>query len=139
MGLYIQFQRRAIESFAGEPEVTGPPDIIDLERIRNIDGNSLYYAGVSEGLGTCSDILGMNVLVLKSKPTGASREVGELACAYAVLLREPTPTESASDHLARVGISRLCVELLNPILDHQNEGVAIFEPTGKNILYTAVV
>lgn len=139
MGLYIQFQRRAIESHAGEPEAVRPPDAIDLEQLQSTTGNQLHYAGVSNGIGTCSDILGLDVLVLTQETPTAERPTGELACAYTVLVRELTTEESASDRLARFGIARLCIELLQPRLDLRGNGITVFEPTGKNTPYTAVI
>ncbi len=138
MGLVIQFQRRAIESHVREPEAVIPPNLTGATRIGGPDGTSFYYAGVSQGIGTCSDIHDMDVLVLSNNPTAQSREVGGLSCAYTVLVRRLTPEESAADHLAKIGISRLCAELLRPI-PVQDDGLVVFEPTGKNTFYTNVV
>ena len=139
MGLYIQFQRRAIESHSNKPEAVRPPDALNLEQIQDTEGGQLYYAGVSNGIGTCSDILGLDVLVLTKEVRTIERPTGEIACAYTVLVRELTPEESINDRLARFGIARLCIELLQPRPELQDGGITVFEPTGKNTLYTAVI
>lgn len=138
MGLTIQFQRRAIESHAREPEAISPPDITNITQIEAPDGTKFYYAGVSRGIGTCSDIHDMDVLVLTSNLIEPSRKVGNLSCAYTVLVRTLTPEEAYADDLARSGISRLCAELLEPV-QVQDDSRVVFEPTGKNTFYTNVV
>lgn len=138
MGQIRQNQRRAIESFAGEPEAVRPPCITSSTQLGGPNGNNFYYAGISRGVGTCSDIHGMDVLVLSNNPPASSREIGELSCAYTVLVRTLTPEESAADQLAIDGYSRECIQLLVPV-GGQDDGRVVFEPTGKNTFYTKLV
>jgi len=138
MGLYIQFQRRAIESLRLEAEAVVPPPIGNDTLLADDSGNQLYVAGVSEGIGTCSDVLGMDVLVLSELPTGIPCDLGRHACAYTVLVRRLTAEEASADSLARQDIARKCIELLWPQPD-KVDGAISFGRTGKKTNYTAVV
>lgn len=140
MGLYIQFQRAAIETFVEEPEAVAPPSIRDLSSIFDSNGNQLYYGGISDGVGTCADIKGMDVLGLTDSPTTDRRydKAAKFACSYTILVRSLTLEERAEDSLAQEGVARSCVELLNP-LPIQDESRIIFERTGKVAIYTCVI
>ena len=137
MGLYVQFQRRAIESLRDHPEAIPTPPIADASKIHSSQGNKLYIAGVSNGIGTCSDVLDMDVLVLTDKPVRQHIKPEQLACAYTVLLRDLTEKEIVADDLARLGVARRCVELLSPT--PQDAGLVVFEPTDRSSIYTAVI
>jgi hypothetical protein len=136
MGLVIQFQRRAIESLNDEPEAVPPPANLDADQIYTADGKQLHIAGISEGIGTCSDIKKMDVLVLSELPPVRVRSHGELACAYTVLLRPLDEQEVQGDILAKQGVARMCVELLEP-QEAQSEGI-IFDRTDKSVPYTNI-
>lgn len=137
MGLYIQFQRRAIESLREHPEAVPVPPIRDINSLHRLEGSRLYVAGVSEGVGTCSDVTDMNVLVLTDKPTVRKINPAKLACAYTVLLRDLTEREAVADDLANLGVARKCVELLSPT--PQETGIVVFEQTDRSTIYTAVI
>jgi hypothetical protein len=137
MGVLIQFQRRAIESLVGEPEAIAPPLIAELDQIAKPCGSPLFVAGVSGGVGTCSGIKNMDVLVLSELETRQKVEVGQLACAFAVLVRLLTPQEAADDTGGQPGVGRQCVELLKPT-ELSGDRIAIFERTGKIAPYTSM-
>ncbi|MBI5733232.1 hypothetical protein HY967_04795 [Candidatus Jorgensenbacteria bacterium] len=101
MGFIIQMQRRAIESFRGRIRTAWPADKFRRgkfdfslvgERSPVVHGmQPLVCLGISEGIGTCSDIKGMSVAVLGYKWHGENdkeyKDQGRLSkCAYAVLL-----------------------------------------------------
>lgn len=138
MGLVFQLQRRAIEDLRNEVGAA-PITCGDIGGyIQTSTGERLYIAGISPGIGTCSDVHGMDVLVLSESPIAEQRNIGELACAYAVLVRDLTGQEATTDSLARSGVARRCVELLQPVGVSEN-GAAVFDRTGNISIYTKLV
>lgn len=98
MGFVRQTQRRAIEQL--RPHADNLPHWPALvgERFFLTDGRQLYYWGTSEGYGTCSDIHGMNVVVLADEGPGITinkNEAEKMASAsYAVLLESALEVEN---------------------------------------------
>lgn len=120
-----QYQRRAIEGCrptADRLDAHLPPDLPLADSYPDETGARLFPWGVSQGYGTCSDVPGMNVLVLGRAP--AQRPPKDLPpCAYAVL---DEPSEGA----------RRTVELLRPVISGQ--GVH-FEHTRAREPYTQTI
>ncbi|OGY63106.1 MAG: hypothetical protein A2745_01665 [Candidatus Harrisonbacteria bacterium RIFCSPHIGHO2_01_FULL_44_13] len=147
MAFLIQFQRRAIESL--KSHLFRPRHAIeDIHHLRSVisgnftcDGVSLDILGVSKGVGTCSDIHGMDVLVLGWSKSHRCRAANEISlekikrCAYAVLLRQATEEEAKSQHFAP-DVAVLCVELLR-ITDIASD-YTNFQSTGLYACYAAI-
>ncbi len=92
MGFIVQMQRYAIETLAGETPHLNLP-IVGL-RLYLDDGGLLHILGVSRGVGTCSLIHGINVLVVSEvSGNGYQLDCVPLSVAYVVLLRQPTGEE----------------------------------------------
>ncbi len=138
MGLVFQVQRRAIEDLRHEAEATPITNIENEGYISTLTGQQLYIAGISPGIGTCSDVHGVDVLVLSEEQPIERRNIGNLACAYTVLVRNLTEQEATGDALAKLGVARRCVELLRP-LGQDEDGSAVFDRTGKTSIYTKLV
>jgi len=144
MGLILHPQRRGIESLAPYPEAI-PPGFANIDDITNTqffdsEGASIYPAGVSTGVGTCSDILGLHVLVFTAqRPESFYFTEGQrsIDLAYSVIVRSPSEAEREIDALAQSGIARRAVELLTPA--GFDERGAIFKRTGHVALYTNLV
>src|SRR5258708_21269453 len=111
MGLVFQVQRRAIEDLRHEAEATPITNIENEDYISTSTGQQLYIAGISPGIGTCSDIHGVDVLVLAEVPPIERRELGRLACAYTVLVRNLAEQKAKEDSVAQIDRARPCVEL----------------------------
>lgn len=110
MSFIIQMQRRAIEALKGFFSCPWPAEAFQDQDVSFLLGNDsrgecnqnwLTYLGMSEGVGSCSDIHGMDVVVLGYGPENWSEleQGGEnwrwhrepnwkrlSGCAYAVLL-----------------------------------------------------
>ena len=140
MGAIIQRQRRAIEHFyhqgiRNQIRIENPLDNFKLN-----DGSILYLGGVSQGIGTCSDIKGMNIPVFWQGeiriPTEKELEVLK-NCHYVVLLRKTLPT----DHFMCSKDPRILkksIELLN--LDSVNQdSFIIFSRTNQGVAYSSTV
>ncbi|OVE79369.1 hypothetical protein BVY00_00530 [bacterium G20] len=138
-----QYQRRAIEAFVGEPEAIPPPSEAQRQKyVLTTDGICLFPLGVSVGEGSCSDIYGMNVLVVSEFEPGENAvrdwagRLANLSCVYTVEYRTPTAQEIESSGF-HPSTALACVELLRP-LDTVIEGV-IFERTNKVQVYANVI
>jgi len=136
MGLVLQAQRRAIESLrkCAKPLPKG----IGTSELFLDDERRLYIAGVSQGTGTCSDVHGMDVLVLDFVPPTHNRPYipngsSVATSQYAVLLRSPTKEELREQRKSLPSASLLAIELLEPI--EGGGGRIIFRATGKSECY----
>ena len=136
MGIVLQAQRRAIEALREDAKPL--PQNIESTEIFSGDGERLYIAGVSHGIGTCSDLFDMDVLVLCGLPprdgkpripNGAS--IG--ASQYAVLLRSPTERELKKSREYLAATCLLTVELLEPI--EASKEKIVFRLTGRSRCY----
>ena len=96
MALILQRQRRAIEALKPFVEKSWPSESFTEGHVSFYIGEgptqtpSLVFLGFSEGIGTCSDIHGMDVAVLGYRALGNEKEkdldIKRLAgCAYVVL------------------------------------------------------
>ena len=150
-----QNQRRAVEAlFAGEvydavkrrqklfrsavsAHVVGHKVLFKLKT-----GEQVHLCGISVGVGTCSDIHGMNVAVFGS--SDPERNVLEEekealpACFYAALLRSPKSTDRHADVLAN---ARLAVEFLEICsLEETADGVTVWlEGSDLGVAYVPVL
>ncbi len=126
MGYISQRQRRAIESlrFYATP-------LPNLAHPFFLGHRHVYILGISTGIGTCSDVRDVDVLVLGLGPVmrphipfGCSIE----RCAYAVLERDATAGEKEEYSYFVHG----CVELLKP---ENINGKSLFSLTGVKQCY----
>src|SRR3989344_4407879 len=132
MGNILNPQRRAIEALRHKAQPP-PPSMKDTPLFLT-DGTRLYLWGVSDGVGSCADVKGMDVLGVGTTPfTGNSaRTVLNRASeeyAYVVLCRAVTDAE-------RKGWGQFavrCVELLRYV--GTKEGAIEFELTGDAEVY----
>lgn len=143
-----QFQRRAIESLQShmvEPRhpiesVYSLRPVISANFLMLDNQQPLKVLGISDGTGTCSDIHGMNILVLsadqRSRPQHEVSLVEIQSCAYAVLLRPATQKEAKKEGFNLV-YSFFCVELLR-ITDIATDYTNM-ELTGRRAYYVATV
>lgn len=136
MGGIRCMQRRAIESLRNIRDNSLPPigsNIIFLLE----DQRSLFPLGISVGVGTCSDIHGVNVLVLSEHdPMDNRLGANSVICEYAVLLRSPTEDEwQTSDCPTR---SCLCVERLRMVSVRQSINTVVLSRTKVNRLYAKI-
>ena len=148
MGSIRQFQRRAIESLRShmvEPRhpiesVYSLRPVISANFLMLDNKQPLKVLGISDGVGTCSDIHGMNVLVLSADQRSRLQREISLAeienCAYAVFLRPATQKEAKKEGFNPV-YSFFCVELLR--ITDIAIGYTNMEPTGSRAYYVATV
>jgi hypothetical protein len=123
MASILNPQRRAIEQFWPDPL----PENIATAKLFMINWDAewdeaghrqpLYVLGISDGVGTCARVQGMDVLVLGAAPPDPGEKMRNYTperaakCAYAVLLCDPTEGErNKANRLVREVIK--CVELL---------------------------
>lgn len=133
MGLVLQTQRRGIEELHKHAEPLPHLDITTPLVLP--DGTPLHILGVSNGVGSCSDIHDMDVLVVGTRPRvdGPPRfPYGSSAttCSYMVLLDEHDP-----DHTPH-GPWHNTLELLRVTLDGAR---FLCEPTGHKSRYVVIV
>lgn len=131
MGCIRQMQRRAIEELCDVVnDQLSPIKLKPGIAFRAADERSLFPLGVSTGVGTCSDIYGMNVLVLGDEPPRDERLREDIAvqCAYAVLLRLPRDDEWRDRNRPKLCVERLAVATVS-------EQKIVFSRTGFSKLY----
>ena len=155
MGSIRQFQRRAIERLW--LHITKPRHPIEsIYSLRSVlsdnliisesdnlitkDARPLAILGISDGVGTCSDIHGMNVLVLSDHLLSQSNHKVTLPqikdCTYAVLFHQASKEEAEREGFHRdAGIA--CVELLR-VMDISFQYTNL-QATGHRAYYVAVV
>lgn len=139
MGLVLQCQRRAIEGVITQKERPPHPlmnDSLFLPAFLD-DGRKLFILGISVGTGTCSDIHGVNVLVMgtgrSQNPIRLPRGATIASCAYAVLLRPSTEEEKKT---ADNEFMTMAVELLDQLV--KDERMNYFCRTGIVAHYTPI-
>lgn len=131
-----QMQRRALECATHGQELNlqvGPQQVLQLE-----DGRTLFPLGVSQGIGTCSDIHGINILVLGvEEPTdGRNRDyVFSEKCSRVALLRDVTPEERAQ--LTNPSHAWAMTERLE--LVRQGEEIVVFMRPGVTKPYVHII
>lgn len=117
-----QYQRRAIEQLVFEDYL---PDGIETQNIFLEGGNPLFILGVSRGRGTCSDMRGVDVLVLSERSSYEHRVDGVVQCCRcSVLLRRATQDEYAQQGICSASQLLMCIEGLR--FTHQRNGVSTF-------------
>lgn len=100
-------QRRAIEEV--RPKTTKlelPAALDDADIFLAEDSTQLFVLGISIGVGTCSNIHGMNVLVLGTSPPDSGRRMNGQrieSCHYAVLYSQLENRQN----LAQASVERL--------------------------------
>lgn len=137
MSFIIQMQRRAIESLRPEKKPANFLLLDDCRRVVLMDGTSLFPLGISEGIGTCSDIKDINVLVVaKTKPDGFHFDwqlLYQRPVEYAVLVRVATDDECWMAGKNPQHVGHLAVELLRPV--QTEDRTLIFQRTDKLAVY----
>lgn len=120
--------RRALEALKPKQK-----DIFDFSQQDEfvLSGKRIYFLGISEGIGTCSDLKGINIAVFGRRKPEACRmpcKDAKVECRWSALLREPTEEEFQNELKDKKGIAYLVVELIEPIL-------LIEKDDGKRIYY----
>ncbi len=126
-------QRRAIESL--KPFAEPLPHLDNITSFVLQDGTQLHILGASNGVGSCSDIHGMDVLVVGTDPpvdrprfpNGSSVK----SCSYIVLLDENDPDYKPGSHYHKT------VELLRIVDSTATHCVCI--RTGHKARYVAMM
>lgn len=145
MALILQFQRRAIESLKRHIESRSSIESeYSLQAILSDnlvigDVRPLTILGISKGVGTCSDVSGMDVLVLSDNPQSRSANKITLSqiknCAYAVLACK-SGIHDVKDKDFNLAVNTVCVELLR--LTDVSDRYTKFIRTGRRACYPAV-
>lgn len=127
------FQRRALEALT----IGRLPTKITVggNRIYYLEDRELYLLGISEGVGTCSDLHGLNIAVFSHK--GGKDGISPKPCDYAGLVRKLTTEETNEDYYARRNISRLVVDGLEVVEDTAE--FTRFANTGRKERYTSTI
>src|SRR3989344_2385352 len=128
MGFIVQMQRRVIEAIYADHELT-----IEEGAKYFIGDDEVFLLGISRGIGTCSDLHGIDIAVFgKSRldPEHESRQrkydASITSCRGAVLLRDPDSVDKNMPHLM----------LLEALLTIKQGGATThFEKTGKASTY----
>lgn len=137
-----QYQRRALEAL--KPEETQSIQISNTDKFY-LNNKRIYLLGISEGIGTCSDLYGIYIAVFSfSKPENVRVPMGhqEVICSWSALLREPTKEEFRNRLKDKNDISYLVVELIEPILlAEKDDGKRIyyFKSTTKKNFYVNII
>lgn len=125
-----QWQRLAIERLRSEAQELNLGQLPELF----LGNDRLFPLGVSNGVGTCSQVHGMNVLVVGLTPPhpGVEPVCDATGCAYAVLLRWATEEEKRE--------SEYCNSALDLLRVKKNEqGRVVLEKAGATSLYCATI
>ena len=143
MGFCLTPQRRAIEVLRFKARV--PPSGMEKQPLTLTDGRSIFLWGVSEGVGSCSDIKGMHVLVVGLTPPGMNPAEWSRwhhptqQYAYIVLRRAPTNAEQEVCYRSNPWKPAIaCVELLRYVGTDES-GRLRFECTGEVETYINLV
>lgn len=112
MSCIRQYQRRALEALKPEKDW---PIMIPNGKIDEyyLYGEKIHLLGISEGIGTCSDLKDINIAVFgKTKPELIQfpRNCQHVICSWSALLRNPTDKELQENWRGKEGISCLVVE-----------------------------
>ncbi len=95
MGSVRNYQRRALEAL--QPRASHSFWVsFSNEDIYYLDDKRIYFLDVSKGIGTCSDLHGVNIAVFGRKNLNLYRRPGSVQsvfCKWAALLRRPTIKE----------------------------------------------
>ena len=138
MGLVIQFQRRAIEKVFAITHVT-----ITKENEFRLNGHRLNLLGISTGVGTCSDIWGVDIAVFEqnSQTEPLHPLVFPIHCQGLVLLRNLLPGEYKDQKKSEwyVGQSLLMVEGLEVKDKRSLDNLVNLKLSGRKSSYVHLV
>ncbi len=141
MSRLIQYQRRAIEKVV---DLSDEGKFVLVANQEYILSNSvIFLAGVSEGVGTCSDLHNVNVAVFTKNPKDKGRVKFldpdyQIICEGAVLLRDRRKGESSPDiHPACSDIEAVDGLCILHKFDHPKR--IFFKPNGRSALYVQLV
>ncbi len=134
-------QRRALESLKPE-EVRSL--VISIEDKYYFNGNEIFFLGISEGIGTCSDLHGINIAVFGQEESPSPRfPRGKIKvnCSWAAILRKP-----ADEELKQEGHNSdtLClmvegIEILGEHPIKKDKTIYNFIATGKKKIYVDTI
>lgn len=134
-------QRRALESL--KPEEVRPL-VISIKDRYYFNGNEIFLLGISEGIGTCSDLHGINIAVFGQKELSSPRfprGKTEVNCSWVALLRKPTDEELKQEgHDSRTPC--LIVEEIEILGEHpikKDKTIYNFIATGKKKIYVNTI
>ena len=137
-----QYQRRALESL--KPEKTDD-FIVCPDDQYFLNFQKIYLLGISKGIGTCSDLHGVNIAVFGSQTTLPELrwhpKPGEkIECSWSALLREPSSEEKQRSSLSN-SIFSLAVEGLEVLRQKKEKksNLIYFTPTGKIEVYCQTI
>lgn len=87
------YQRRALESLLQKG--LAAPVVLKENQQYFLDGEEIFLLGISKGIGTCSDLHGVNIAVFgHTRPKRIQgRPVFPEQCEAAAIIREPTSEE----------------------------------------------
>ena len=123
------FQRRALESLVnmGASVIT-----TRLEGAKfYLDETPIYFLGVSTGIGTCSDMHGLDIAVFANFPPIGKPRGNMKSCLYAALLR--SSTEEEKQQQACPDLAYMTVEGLEVVKQEWN--YVVFKQGGTKAIY----
>ncbi len=134
-------QRRALEAL--KPEKIYPL-IISTEDKYYFNGKEIYLLGISEGIGTCSDLKDINIAVFGQKEPCSPRfprGKTEVDCSWAVILRDPTDEEMEQEERdGRIPCLTVeGIEILGKFLIKKGRTIYQFISTGKKKIYVNTI
>ncbi|MDP3792779.1 MAG: hypothetical protein Q8Q89_03540 [bacterium] len=140
MSRVIQYQRRALEKVIDQSSSF----TIEAGQIYILNNSVVFLAGLSEGVGTCSDMHGVYVAVFTKDPADQSRirfldPNHKLECGGAVLLRERRRDEFNPDIHPSLIENCLAVEGLCVLHNVPKFKSIFFKQNGKSSLYVDLV
>ena len=111
-----------------------------------LENEKIYLLGISKGIGTCSDLHGIDVAVFGHIEPKDNRiplkPNARIFCAWSALLRKPIEEEFQNELKDKSGIPHLVVELIEPILlIEKKDGKRIyhFKSTKKKEFYVNTI
>lgn len=127
------YQRRALESVIG-PE---SPDMLpNLEGDKfYLGGEPIYFLGTSSGVGTCSDMHGVDIAVFSMTPANGEPRGTLESCTHAALVRPLT--EEEREQQAYKEVAYKAVDGLRVVKKEWN--YVIFERNGKKAVYVNTI
>lgn len=132
-----QFQRRAIEHVI-KPVTPAPTISLAPKHKYFLNGREIFLLGISTGVGTCSDLHGINVAVFGNRPNDFSLSASERLHA-AVLRRSRRDTEFDGDIDEKLLANCLAIEGLAIKYDDFGCRQLTFQSSGKVKLYVNLV
>lgn len=151
-----QYQRRALEALKPEKvAISFSVSKKDEETLfyvqRRVKGKvrfeRIYLLGISEGVGTCSDLEGINIAVFglkKPLSTQLPKNIEEVICEWAALVKTPTRQEIKQGWAEKKDTPCLMAEGINVYKIEDKVGTfnktyVYFVLTGKKKLYANTI